>query len=323
MGQLRKRGHVWWIRYYRNGRQYEESAGSDKKSIAIELLKIREGDGARGVPVTPKVGRLLFDEAAEDVLNDYRTNGKKSVDDVERRITKHLKPFFGGRRLATITTTDVRTYIANRQAETTMTFTAYDRIRKDGKIKRVPERSRAINGASNAEINRELTLLKRMFSLAIRAGKLLHKPHVPLLREDSPRTGFFEREQFEAVRTALPDALRPVITFAYLTGWRVPSEVLTLEWRHVDRQGGVVRLDVGTTKNREGRTFPYGHLLPELRDMINEQWEIHTALQARGLISPWVFPRRRGADPSGRIGSFRKTWRKACLAAGLPGPDSA
>lgn len=85
----------WWIRYYRNGRRHEESSGSEKKGVAIDLLKVREGDVAKGLPVSAKIGRLRFEEAATDVLNDYRTNGKKSTDEVERRITKHLTPFFG------------------------------------------------------------------------------------------------------------------------------------------------------------------------------------------------------------------------------------
>jgi hypothetical protein len=39
------------------------------------------------------------------------------------------------------------------------------------------EQRRTITGVSNAEINRELTALKRMFNLAIQAGKLLQRPH--------------------------------------------------------------------------------------------------------------------------------------------------
>ena len=122
--------------------------------------------------------------------------------------------------------------------------------------RRVPERSRTSAGASNAEINRELTILKRMFSLAFQAGKLLHKPHIPLLREDNVRTGFFEPDQFASVYEHLPAAIRPVIEFAYITGWRIPSEVLTLQWRNVDFKAGEVRLDPGSTKNRDGRVFP-------------------------------------------------------------------
>ena len=118
MGELKRRGQIWWIRYYKNGKRHEESSGSTKEGEAKSLLRLREGDIERGVAVTPKVGRIRFDEAVTDVLNDYRTNRKRSLDDVERRIEKHLKPFFGNRRMASITTADIREYIASRQKET-------------------------------------------------------------------------------------------------------------------------------------------------------------------------------------------------------------
>ena len=124
MGELRKRGGVWWIRYYRNGQRFEESSGSSKKGVALDLLKTKEGDIVHGLPVSPKIGRIWFDEAAEDLLNDYRINRKKSVDEVERRIDKHLRPFFGPRRMATITPADIRAFIAKRQADTTVTTKA-------------------------------------------------------------------------------------------------------------------------------------------------------------------------------------------------------
>ena len=64
MGQLRKRGGVWWIRYYRAGRRFEESARTGKHEEARELLKRIEGDIAKGVPVTSAVGRLRFPRRA-------------------------------------------------------------------------------------------------------------------------------------------------------------------------------------------------------------------------------------------------------------------
>jgi integrase len=32
-----------------------------------------------------------------------------------------------------------------------------------------------------------------------------------------------------------------VITFAYITGWRIASEILPLQWRQVDFDAGEVR----------------------------------------------------------------------------------
>jgi hypothetical protein len=115
MGELRQRGRIWWIRYCRNGLRHEESTHSATKQVAIDLLKIREGDGAHGVPVTAKISRFRFNEAAADLTTEYRVNGRRSLDEVERRLRLHLMPFFGGRRMAAITTSDVRAYIAHRQ----------------------------------------------------------------------------------------------------------------------------------------------------------------------------------------------------------------
>ena len=82
-------------------------------------------------------------------------------------------------------------------------------------------------GAANASINRESAALGRAFRLAYRAGRVASVPHVALLRENNARKGFFEREQFEAVLRHLPEPLKPVVHVAYLTGWRLDSEILT------------------------------------------------------------------------------------------------
>ena len=280
MGMLYKRGNTWWIKFYRAGRAIRESSGSAKEGDAKRLLRLREGDVERGIPLSPKVGRIRFEEAIADVVNDYRTNGKRSLKNLEQRIKNHLLITFEGRRMAAITTADVRTYIAKRQDE----------------------------GAANATVNRETAVIKRAFTLAVQAGKLMARPHIPMLREDNTRQGFFEGEHFQAVLRHLPDALRPVVTFAYITGWRVPSEVLPLQWRQVDFKGGTVRLDPGSTKNGEGRVFP---LTVELRAVLEAQRE---ATRELGMICPYVF-HRAGA----RIRDFRGAWRKACEAAGCPG----
>jgi hypothetical protein len=114
---LQKKSKFWWIKYYRNGRPCRESSGSERESDAKRLLRLHEGDLERGIAISPRVGRLTVDEAAADLVNDYRVNGQRSLSDLERRLRKHVLPFFGGRRLASLTTADVRAYIAKRQAD--------------------------------------------------------------------------------------------------------------------------------------------------------------------------------------------------------------
>jgi integrase len=322
MGEIRRRGRIWFVRYRdRNGKRHEESSRSTKERDARRLLRLREGKIEEGVPVTPKIGRLRFDEAAADLLTDYRIHRKRSADTVERRIRLHLQPWFGGRRLALITPADIRSFIAKRQADRTTTRSAYELARPDGTVVKVPALERAIVAVSNAEINRELTILKRIYSLAIQSGKLLHKPHIPLLREDNTRTGFFEPEQLTSVLAHLPAPLHPVIEFAYITGWRIHSEVLPLEWHQVDFRGGEVRLAPGTTKNRAGRVFP---MTDDLRALLEARQAESLRLKKAGQIVPWVFFRliaqeRGGPKQPVRITSFTKAWKRACLAAGCPG----
>jgi hypothetical protein len=52
-----------------------------------------------------------------------------------------------------------------------------------------------------------------------------------MLRESAARSQFFEREQHECVLAHPPTEIRPAITFAYITSWRIASEVLPPEWR--------------------------------------------------------------------------------------------
>ena len=58
-------------------------------------------------------------------------------------------------------------------------------------------------------------ILKRAFKLS----KFPSRPDISMLVERNTRKGFFERDAFEDVRAHLPDAIKPVATFSYYTGW--------------------------------------------------------------------------------------------------------
>jgi integrase len=307
---------IYWIKYARGGKAYAESSESSRKKDAVALLQSREGDIVHGKPVTPKVGKTTFEEASADLLTDYRTNSKRSLGVVERRITKHLTPFFTGYRMTNISTDVVRRYILQRQTKDTVLVRKEQRNPETGEV--TPEVRRP---ASNAEINRELALLKRMFTLAIQAGKLLYRPHIPMLKENNVRTGFFEPDQYRSVLAHLPEEIRVIIQFAYITGWRIKSEVLPLEWRQVDFDAGEVRLDPGTTKNGDGRVFP---MTRELRRVLMARHSEYERMKKDGHIVRNVFVREvaegRGGEKKPRpITAFTKAWKSAVRAAGCPG----
>lgn len=118
-------------------------------------------------------------------------------------------------------------------------------------------RERQDEEAAPATVRYELAALKRMFTLGVQAGKIAQRPHIPAIQVSNTRTGFFEHTDFAPLLAELPDYLKPVVEVAYYTGWRIPSEVLRLTWAQVDFDAGVVRLEPRSTKNDEGRTFPF------------------------------------------------------------------
>jgi integrase len=102
-----------------------------------------------------------------------------------------------------------------------------------------------------------------------------------------------------------------VVRVLYLTGWRL-GEVLPLQWAQLEFAAGVVRLEPGTTKNAEGRVFPFG-ALPHLRDLLHElraQTEAREQLTGQPVLS--VF--HRNGMP---VRDFRGAWEQACIAAGF------
>jgi hypothetical protein len=199
-GSVYKRGKTWWLTYYVNGRQVWESARTTNKAEARRLLQATIGQIAEGHYTGPLADRATFEELAEGLFTDYQVNGKKDLRCVRIKVNKHLAPFFAGKTAHGITTADVKTFIKKRQEE----------------------------GASNAEVNRELSALKRAFNIALQEAKITRKPYIPRLEECNMRQGFFERWEFEAVLARLPEHLRPPITWAYYTGWRMQSEILPL-----------------------------------------------------------------------------------------------
>jgi integrase len=112
-----------------------------------------------------------------------------------------------------------------------------------------------------------------------------------MLKENNIRKGFFEREQFEAVRRHLPAHLQPLVTFAYITGWRDKSEAMSLKWEQVDYEAAVVRLEAGETKNDEPREFPFTN---ELKTLLEAQGAKADALLQRGIVAESVFSIQTG-----------------------------
>jgi integrase len=99
------------------------------------------------------------------------------------------------------------------------------------------------DGAKNATINRNLSLLRRMMSLARREGNLAQAPYFPMLKEDNARKGFLTPSQFTKLRDAMPEHLRPLVTFLYFTGCRIGA-ALAITRSQIEFEKGRLQLRI-------------------------------------------------------------------------------
>ncbi|HEV8198764.1 MAG TPA: site-specific integrase [Candidatus Polarisedimenticolia bacterium] len=288
LGRIYLRGSTWWIQYSHRGKTHRESAKSDRDVDAARLLKKRLGEIGNGRLIGPASERTTFADLEKMITDDYAINGRKSGVRLQTSLTR-LREHFGEDRAIDLTADRLAGYVRARLED------------KDRPVK-------------PATVRAELAALKRAFALAKRAGKVADVPPFPILTIQNTRTGFLEQGDFARLAAKLPDHVRPLAQFAYLTGWRI-SECESLTWRQVDLVGGWARLEPGSTKNGEGRAFPL-RSLPDLAALMERQREAVTALERETeQIIPWVFPKPDGSP----IGRFDKAWKTARKAAKLPG----
>jgi integrase len=279
-----KGSEVWQIRWHHRGKRFQMSSGSKKRVEALKLLRSKLDGIASGCPMILSADKVEFSDLRNMIENDYYRNGWKSTGRMKAAVD-HLEKVFGQDRAIDITANRIVAYVTERMKE----------------------------GAAAATADMEQALLGRMFKIAIENDQLVSKPRIKRLRLNNARTGFFEREEFNLVCKSLPREIVPLVTFMYYTGWR-SSEVKGLTWKRVDFNAKIVRLEVGTTKNGDGRTFPFC-IFPELEELLEKQREEAAAIQkATSQIVEYVF-NRNGKE----IRNFRKSWKNAVEKAGIPG----
>ena len=272
----------YYVAYMVNGEEKKESSKSTKKSVAKRLLQQRVAELQRGEFLANK--RTTVGDLIDLLIEDYTTNERKSRSEVEQRVNRNVRPYFGRMLVRQVTKGTIKAYKKFRRQQ-----------RRKGKA------------PSNATINRELAALKRAFNLGFdEEPKLVTRvPKIEMLPEPPARKGFFEDAEFDRFHSYLSDAIKAVVTFAYWTSCRF-EEILSLRWSQVDVGAGLVRFASDDTKTSEPRTVP---LMGKLKTVIQFLCEQR---QNNWPNSPWVFSRQ-----GERIRNIRGAWDTACKAAGL------
>jgi integrase len=235
-GRVRKTA-TWFLKYYVRGKPVRVPTGTEDREEAIRILRLRLPKATRYVEYSEEPERVLVDQLFDLVIEDYRFNRRSSTYDLELRIDKHLRPFFGQKKAIDVTTTVIKNYTAARSKE-----------------------------AEAATINKELAYLRRAFRLGYQhEPQLVEKvPYIRMLPVDNARSGVVTHEQYRAIRDSLPSYARIALVIAYHTGAR-KGEIRKIRLDKIDLKAGRIELPGKTTKNKKPRYLPiYGDMKAEI-----------------------------------------------------------
>ena len=279
-GRVYQRGSTWWVAYYDNGREQRESSGSRERKEAVKLLRQRVGEVALGVThsAAPKrkwVRAVMMQDLFDLVEHNHQLNHRTSR--TNGICLRRMRKQFGRYPVQDCTGLVISHYMAARQR----------------------------TGRKGATINREIGIVRLAFRLGYEHELVSRMPVIKRLPALGVRNEFFTRDEIDGLLPCLPEHLRDVVLFGFLTGWR-RGEIIGLRWSNVNRSGAVIRLEPEQNKSRDVRVLA---LQGELAELIQRRWQAREAGRTEALH---VF--HRGGR---RLADFRETWLKACHQAGL------
>lgn len=230
---------------------------------------------------TVDAAKVTLQDLYDDVVKDYKAEGKASLPDVESRWKLHIKPFFGTTRKAKhLNGSNLLNYKAHRKTQ----------------------------GSSSATINREFSILRRMFNLGRSTGKTQRIVEFKefFLKETNKRTGFVEDDEYQKLAEYFAGIglwVRAIFETAFVFGMRVTS-ILNLKVGQVNLYTKKITLYTGQTKNDE----PLAVAIP------NTLFQLLKQCCEGKKKDDWLFTRPNGK----RVKDFRGVWENACEFAGHP-----
>jgi integrase len=246
---------MWYFRLCIQGTRYnrpvpEATTQRDaEKAEAIFKSELLRGK----YDLANRKGEMLFKDLVSE-YNTYARLNKKSWKSEECRVNSLLN-FFGAKKLREITPILIEKYRSDRR----QTPRVHQKKQSKGKA---PE---AVAIITNASINREVSILRKMFSIAVENDWLdVHpcvKKKVKPLKEGSKRERFLtpsEENALFAQCTGDQEYLTPILVCALHTAMR-KSEILKLEWNRVDLKTGYIT--VTQTKSGKDRNIPLSSTL--------------------------------------------------------------
>ena len=276
---------VYWISYFDcEGKRRYESAKSTKKKVAEALWVKRKNSVNEGtwdeqqIKASPK-----FSAFADEYLENYsKQNKKPSTHKRDKGLMQNLSEFFGGRKLKDINPMFILSYRKKRLEE---------------------------DGRKPATVNREVALLKSMFTVAIEWGKAYRNPvkRVKKLREDNEIANPIPDDDEELLLEHAAQHLGDLIICGADTGMR-KGEMFDLKWESVDLVRRVIRVD--KTKNDRCKIIPITDRLLSVLERLRKESTGKYVFSAPNIG-------HRKKNPREKLTSVDTAWRRANERAGL------
>jgi len=276
---------VWWMSFTANGRLYRRSTGTSDKKLAEKILakvqtQVIEG---RWFDVA-KSKNIKMVEVIDKFMEEVSILQKGSHER-NRQISEHLKSFFGETLLEDVTPSLISKYKAQR-------------------LKTLSKKGSPI---SPDTVRKELSLLRRIFNVAIDEWELCKENPVrkiiKSLPKENKRVRYVLPEEAERLKFTIPAWLKPIVIVACQTGLR-RGDLTRLTVSQLDFTTN--RIYIGKTKNGEPIGIGMTSIVREtLLDVIRR----------RKVISPYVF-----CDEQGKPHTPYKVsvaFKRACKRAGV------
>lgn len=233
---------------------------------------------AAGEPLDPvKTEPLTFAGLFQRFLEEHSKRTKRTWRQDEAEYNRYLKGF-ADRQAAEIERGDIREWHSAM-------------VRKHG----------------NAQANRTLALIRKVYNFAIDCELLHHNPADRIKQAKvQSRERFLSPEElrrfFAEIEKPKHARWRDFFLLLLYTGQR-RGNVQAMQWRHIDFDNGIWHIPRDQTKNEAPYAVP---LIEEALSLLRDR---------RGEVeSEWVFP---GNSKSGHVQEPKKPWADLCKDAGL------
>jgi integrase len=283
---VQKRGDRWHYAFCIRGVRYRGAIPEARTKFQAEKAetKLRQEvyDGRFGRPT----GEKDFGMFVEEVYKPWARENKRSFDNNEKYKlpmiceSKSLK----GKTFAQISP---------------LLIEKYKKERRESKLKDETTRR-------PSTINRELQILSRIFSLAIRYGVTVKNPctEVSLLPENNKRVRYLfddEEHRLLSVLTGPRGHLLPLVILAIGTGMR-RGDLFNLTWERIDFQRGLIYVP----NSKTGRNYS----VPMNEDVKAILQQIRTVTRGGGYV--FINP-----DTAMPYTDIKKAFATACRLAGI------